>query len=82
MSASTKLYLDSSAFRRAISTKRVESMLPALADFAAVSATSTKPGTREKRAAAIDWISALVSKAKSRLPNAVVEQVRVLPSMG
>jgi hypothetical protein len=77
LDASTKLYGQSSAFRRAISTKRVESMLPALAEFAAMSAASSRPGTREKRAAAAEWISSLVGKAKSRLPNAVIDQVGV-----
>lgn len=72
----TGLYKDSSAFRRAISTKRVESMLPYLADFATVSASSSKPGTRQKRTAASNWLSVVLDKSKSRLPNSVIEQVR------
>jgi hypothetical protein len=51
-------------------------MLPYLADFAAVSATSGRAGMKEKREAAGEWIAAIVDKSKSRLPNSVLEQVR------
>lgn len=67
------MYRTSSPFRRSISNKRVEAMLPAFADFAAVSASSNKPDVaRAQRQAAIGWLAALIEKSK--LPHSLVNQ--------
>lgn len=71
----TALYRDSAAFRRGISTKRAEAMLPYFADFAAVSASSGRGNALGQRRACADWLSAILELAKSKLPNALIEQV-------
>jgi hypothetical protein len=50
-------------------------MLPYFADFAAVSGSSGKPGGVEQRQAAAEWLGAILELAKSKLPNAITEQV-------
>ena len=72
----TAVYLASSSFRRGISTKRVEAMLPAIADFAAMSSSIGKPeASQRQRVAAAAWLGALIEKSSSRLPNSVIIQV-------
>lgn len=71
----TAVYLASSSFRRSISTKKVEEMLPSLVDFATIS-TSGKGSFGSKREAAIEWLAAIISKSRTRLPNSVITQVR------
>ena len=74
MKSINDLYRESSAFRRAISTKRVEALLPYFADFAAVSGSSGKPNAIGQRKAAADLIASIVELSKSKLPNSLIEQ--------
>ena len=73
----TAVYRASSPFRRLITGRRVEQMLPALADFAAVSASSNRPDTaRPQQLAAAEWLQALIDKSK--LSNALVTQIKLI----
>jgi hypothetical protein len=68
------VYRQSSAFRRAVPARRIESMLPSMVDFAAVSASSSQPERVEaQRAAAVNWLTALVDLSKA--PSTVIVQV-------
>lgn len=68
------VYRQSSAFRRAVPARRIESMLPSMVDFAAVSASSSQPERVEvQRAAAVNWLIALVDLSKA--PSTVIVQV-------
>lgn len=72
------VYRQSSAFRRAVPARRIESMLPSMVDFAAVSASSSQPERVEaQRAAAVNWLTALVDLSKA--PSTVIVQVSLLP---
>lgn len=69
-----EVYRQSSAFRRAFTVRRIESMLPSMVDFAAMTATSTRPERAEsQRVAAVAWLSALVDLSKA--PSTVLTQV-------
>lgn len=50
-------------------------MLPYFTDFAAVSASSVKSNTIGQRNAAADWLATILELSKSKLPNALIEQV-------
>lgn len=68
-----ELYTRSSAFRRAISVRRIESMLPSMVDFAAVASSSAKEGAEAQRVAAIRWLTALLNLSKA--PTTLTTQV-------
>ncbi|WWC96475.1 hypothetical protein V866_003343 [Kwoniella sp. B9012] len=74
----TSIYRSSSGFRKQFTSKKVEALLPNIADFAAVSAGSTgKPEIiRGQREAAAELLTALVESAK--LPVTLVNQIKLL----
>nr|XP_019045287.1 hypothetical protein I302_05676 [Kwoniella bestiolae CBS 10118]OCF24217.1 hypothetical protein I302_05676 [Kwoniella bestiolae CBS 10118] len=74
----TSIYRSSSGFRKQITSKKVEALLPNIADFAAVSGGSSgKPEiVKGQRDAAAELLGALVALAK--LPVALVNQIKLL----
>jgi hypothetical protein len=81
MNKLAEVYRQSSAFRRAINARRIETMIPNLVDFAALASSgmaSIRPDRAEsQKAAAVNWISALVelSKAPATILTQVSEQL-------
>lgn len=73
----TNLYQTSSAFRRAVSTNKIEDMLPSLVDFATIT-SSAGPASQPKREALNAFLSAVIDKSSSRFPNSVLTQLRLL----
>lgn len=70
----TKTYRTSGAFRRGLTARRIEVMLPTIADFAAVSSSSDKPdNVKPQRDAALQWLSAIIEFSK--LPSPLITQV-------
>ncbi|WVQ96281.1 hypothetical protein IAU59_003385 [Kwoniella sp. CBS 9459] len=73
----TSIFRSSSAFRKQITSKKIEGLLPNLADFAAVTGSSAKPEVaKAQRRAAADWLQALIDLAK--LPISMVNQMKPL----
>ncbi|OCF40285.1 hypothetical protein I317_05918 [Kwoniella heveanensis CBS 569] len=73
----TSIFRSSSAFRKQVSSKRIEGLLPNLADFAAVSGSSSKPEiAKAQREAAADFLQALIDLAK--LPISMVNQMKLI----
>ncbi|KAL7420576.1 Beige protein-like 1 [Cryptotrichosporon argae] len=73
----TRIYRVSAPFRKALSSRRIETMLPTLADFAAVSAASPHPDlVRGARRAAAEWLDALLQLGK--MPSNQANQVRLI----
>ncbi|WWC88365.1 uncharacterized protein L201_003276 [Kwoniella dendrophila CBS 6074] len=74
----TTIYRSSSGFRKQLNSKKVEALLPNMADFAAVSGGSNgKPDiVRGQRDAAVEFLTALVDLAK--LPVALLNQVKLI----
>lgn len=69
-----EVYRQSSAFRRALTARRIESMIPSLVDFAAMSTSSRNLQQAEnQRAAAVNWLNALIDLSKA--PPTVLTQV-------
>ena len=64
-------------FRRAVSTNKVEEMLPTLVDFATIT-SSAGPASQPKREALTAFLSAIIDKSSSRFPNSVLTQLRLL----
>jgi len=79
-----KTYRESHAFRRCITGRKVEQMLPAFAEFAAVSASTSRPeAARSQRAAAAEFLQAVVAQSKisnnlSTQTKLIIEQLRVV----
>jgi hypothetical protein len=70
----TAVYQASSPFRRAVTNKRIEAMLPVFAEFAAVSSSSSRlEVTGAQRQAAVGWLTALIEKSK--LSHSIITQV-------
>ncbi|WVF68754.1 hypothetical protein IAT40_003526 [Kwoniella sp. CBS 6097] len=77
LKALTSIFRSSSAFRKQITSKKIEGFLPNLADFAAVSGSSSKPEVaKAQREAATNWLQALVDLAK--LPISMVNQMKLI----
>ena len=73
----TETYTASAPFRRCITGRKVEQMIPPLAEFAATSASSSRPGVaRAQRRAALDWLEVVVHKAK--ISSALVNQMKLI----
>nr|XP_018262052.1 uncharacterized protein I303_05067 [Kwoniella dejecticola CBS 10117]OBR84210.1 hypothetical protein I303_05067 [Kwoniella dejecticola CBS 10117] len=74
----TSIYRSSSAFRKQVPSKKVDNLLPNMADFAAVSGgTNGKPETiKAQREAAVGLLTALTELAK--LPVASMNQMKLL----
>lgn len=61
----TAAYRSSSALRKLFTARKVETMLPNIADFAAVSSSFSRPETAQKqREASAAWLSALLELGK------------------
>ncbi|WWD18748.1 hypothetical protein CI109_103202 [Kwoniella shandongensis] len=82
----TAVYRASPSFRKNITAKKVEVMLPSVADFAAVSGSNAKPEVvRGARDAAAEWLLALIELGKlppatTNQMNLIIEQLRITPS--
>lgn len=58
-------YRSSHPFRRSFTTRKIEGVLPALTDFAAISASSSKEETvRPQREAAAEFVQAILDHGK------------------
>ncbi|WVR06613.1 hypothetical protein IAU60_003645 [Kwoniella sp. DSM 27419] len=88
LSEMTDIFRTSSGFRKQITGKKIETFLPSLADFAAVSGSSSKPEIAAKqREAAAGWLTALIDLAKLPISTVnqmklIVEQLQTAPSPG
>lgn len=61
----TETYRSNAAFRRTLTSRKVEGFLPALTDFATISTSSSRSDTvRPQRKAAADWLQALLDLGK------------------
>ncbi|WVQ84943.1 hypothetical protein IAT38_007106 [Cryptococcus sp. DSM 104549] len=72
----TVLYRASSAFRKTITSKKIDSMLPNVADFAAVSGGGRPEVVRGQREALANWLGALAELGK--LSTSLMTQVKLL----
>ena len=73
----TDCYRQSQSLRRAITAKRIEALLPGVADFAAVSGSNSKPETRRvQRSAVSQWLRALIELSKAS--SSVITQVSMI----
>ena len=73
----TALYRTNSLFRRAFTSRRVEQMLPAIVDFAAMTTTSSTPDrATAQRAAAAMWLQAIVDKHK--ISHSLINQIKLV----
>ncbi|WOO83333.1 Beige 1 [Vanrija pseudolonga] len=71
------VYRTSKPFRKALSMRRIEAMLPSFVDFAAMSASSSRSQRAEnQRVAAACWLSELISLSKA--PPNVMTQMKLL----
>lgn len=61
-------------FRKDITYKKVENLLPNIADFAAVSGNGRSDIVQDQREAVVDWLTILVDEGK--LPKSLITQVR------
>lgn len=70
-------YRSNHAFRRCFTGRKVEQLVPALTDFAAVSALSVRPETaKRERMAAASWLQAIIDQAK--VSNTLQTQLRLI----
>ena len=70
----TAVYRASAPFRRSMTARRLEDLLPTMTDYAAVSASAGKSDfVQSQREAAAQWFQAVVDLSK--LPSAIVSQV-------
>ncbi|ORX37124.1 hypothetical protein BD324DRAFT_427167 [Kockovaella imperatae] len=73
----TALYRSNSLFRRTFTNRRVEQMLPALVDFAAMSSSSPHPErTNAQRSAAAEWLQAIIDKHK--ISHSLISQIKLV----
>lgn len=72
----TQVYRQSSPLRRALTARRIETMLPAMVDFVTLSVTSTSERAEAQRSAAVSWLQALVDLSKA--PATILTQLRLL----
>ncbi|EIW67561.1 hypothetical protein TREMEDRAFT_33244 [Tremella mesenterica DSM 1558] len=72
----TTIYRTSHPFRRNLTGRRVETMLPSLAEFAAVSASGPSQIVSPQRAAARAWLLALIEMSK--LPRSLITQMNLI----
>lgn len=73
----TSTYLESQAFKRCMTGRKVEQMLPALTDFAAVSASSSRTElAKAQRSAASEWLQALQTHAK--ISSTLITQIKLI----
>ncbi|KAK4689020.1 hypothetical protein P7C73_g1097, partial [Tremellales sp. Uapishka_1] len=73
----TETYRASAPFRRGLTARRIEIMLPTIADYAAVSASTGSPEiVRPQREAAAQWLSALCEKSK--LSGSTINQMKLI----
>ncbi|KAL1405839.1 Beige protein-like 1 [Vanrija albida] len=71
------VYRNSKPFRKGLSVRRIESMLPSFVDFAAMSASPERSERAEnQRVAAASWLSELI--ASSKAPANVITQMKLL----
>lgn len=61
-------------FRKSITYKKVENLLPNIADFAAVSGNGRSDIVQDQREVVVDWLIILVDEGK--LPKSLITQVR------
>lgn len=66
----TQVYRQSSPLRRALTARRIETMLPAMVDFVTMS------GSSSERAAAVGWLQALIDLSKA--PPTILTQLKLL----
>lgn len=72
-----EVYRQSSPFRRAITVRRIEAILPTMVDFAAMSVTSAQPERAEnQRVAAVRFLTALIELSKA--PSTVITQLKAV----
>ncbi|ORY31849.1 hypothetical protein BCR39DRAFT_525741 [Naematelia encephala] len=73
----TATYRASHALRRVVTARRIEAMLPSVADYAAISAASGNPDeVKPQRRAVAQWLQALIELGK--LPSALLGQIRLI----
>lgn len=70
----TGMYRAHPNFRKSITYKKIENLLPNIADFAAVSGNGRPDIVQGQREAVAGWLAVLVDEGK--LPKAVITQVR------
>lgn len=70
----TETYRSTGAFRRSLTSRKVEGILPTMTDFATITASSARPAVRPQREAAANWLQALLDLGK--LGNNLNNQVR------
>jgi hypothetical protein len=74
----TATYKANPGFRSAMTARRVETMLPSIADFAAVSSSVEKVySAKSAREAVTAWLAAMIDKSK--LPHQLIQQVGSVP---
>jgi hypothetical protein len=71
-----QVYRQSSPLRRAMTARRIETMLPAMVDFVTLSVSSSTVAAEGQRAAAVQWLQALVDLSKA--PTTVITQLKLL----
>lgn len=71
-----QVYRQSSPLRRALTVRRIESMLPAMVDFVTMSVSSSSVAAEGQRAAAAQWLQALVDLSKA--PATIITQLKLL----
>ncbi|BEI85638.1 hypothetical protein CcaverHIS002_0510390 [Cutaneotrichosporon cavernicola] len=71
-----QVYRQSSPLRRALTARRIESMLPAMVDFVTMTVSSSSAAVESQRAAALQWLQALVDLSKS--PATIITQLKLL----
>lgn len=70
-------YRSNQAFRRCFTGRKVEQLVPALTDFAAVSASSNRPEkAMQQRLATASWLQAIVGEAK--VSNTLQTQLKLI----
>lgn len=71
-----QVYRQSSPLRRALTARRIETMLPAVVDFVTMSVSSRSERAEAQRAAAVEWLQALVDLSKA--PATILTQLKLL----
>lgn len=71
----TVTYRSSAGFRKALSSKRLDSLLPNVVDFATVSASSEGSGAERQRQAITNFLEALIELSKA--PSTVINQMQL-----